>query len=217
MGEVKEKYLSREFFLTLLQNNKALLIAFLLGLILIIIGAIFIKGGINLSGTKVEVLEGSPDDSSVEEITVEISGEVERPGVYKLPIDSRIEDLLITAGGFSENADREWSDKYLNRAAKLTDSQKIYIPKIGEQTLGVSAKENGGDQNVSPSFSADSNNLVNINTSSLSDLDKLPGIGPVYGQSIIDHRPYSNVEDLVKNGAIKQNVYEKIKNLISVY
>jgi len=58
---------------------------------------------------------------------------------------------------------------------------------------------------------------MNINTVSLQTLDSLPGIGPVYAQNIIEHRPYSDVQELVSKGAIKQSLYDKIKNLISVY
>ena len=52
----------------------------------------------------------------------------EKPGVYRLSQDDRIDDALIVAGGVSASADREWMEKFLNRAAKLSDGQKIYIP-----------------------------------------------------------------------------------------
>ena len=45
-----------------------------------------------------------------------------------MPSGSRIDDLLILSGGFSGDADRTWTEKYLNRAG-LTDGQKIYIPQ----------------------------------------------------------------------------------------
>jgi competence protein ComEA len=203
--------------LTLLLQNKKLTLSILIGLILIGLGIVYFKKLPSLGGTKVEVLNDTTKAQEVLQITVEIAGQVERPGVYKLPDNSRVEDLLISAGGFSKDADRVWTEKYLNRAAKLTDSQKVYIPKVGEQTLGASAKENGEYQTISSTISTPSSGLVNINTATLSQLDKLPGIGPTYGQSIIDHRPYSNVEELVSKGAIKQNVFAKIKDQVSVY
>jgi len=190
------------------------LIFFLLGLILIGGGIIYLRTGFKFSGTRVEVLDETIATESGKLITVEISGSVEKPGVYKLVDSSRIDDLLITAGGFSTGADREWTDKYLNRAARLTDGQKIFIPQHSSE---ATAKENGIDQSVSPTFSSDSKVLININNASLGQLDALPGIGQVYGQNIIEHRPYSTVEELLSKGALKKSVYEKVKELVSVY
>ena len=187
----------------------------LVGLILVGGGIFFYRSGLNFSGTKVEVLNSSdslnPQNSQT--ITAEISGEVITPGVYKLADGSRIDDLLVAAGGFSGSADRVWTDKYLNRAAKITDGQKIYIPHSGE----LSAKSNGEDQTISTTNSTDSNTLINVNTASLSQLDSLPDIAQKRGQSIIEHRPYSTLEELVSKGAINQNLYNKIKDKISIY
>jgi competence protein ComEA len=139
------------------------------------------------------------------------------PGVYKLVSGSRVDDLLVLSGGFSSDANRVWTDKYLNRAAKLTDGQKVYIPSVNQQSNVLSAENSGGDQTISSTFSSDSNSLININTASLSQLDSLPGIGQIYGQNIIEHRPYSTLEELVSKGALKQSLYDKIKNLITLY
>ncbi len=201
-----------------LQKYRYQLLAVLLGLIFIGGGILFYEKDLNLSGTKVEVLQNSDKDfETTEQLTVEISGAVINPGVYKLSGGSRIDDLLIAGGGFSADADRGWSDKYLNRASKLIDGQKIFIPSVNQQLLGTSANFNGVYQSESSSNLSDSSNLVNINMASLSELDSLPGIGPVYAQKIIDHRPYSKIEGLTESGAITQTLYEKIKNQITVY
>lgn len=205
-----------EKFLTSSQNRVLLLLG-TVGLILLVAGIFFFKSGLNFSGTKVEVLSESAGSGNPKNITAEIAGEVINPGVYKIPDGSRINDLLVTAGGFSGKADRVWTDKYLNRAARLTDGQKLYIPSVNQQS-GTSTANNGGeDQTASSTFSSDSNVLININTASLSVLDSLPGIGQVYGQSIIEHRPYSTTQELVSRGAIKQSLFEKIKDKVSVY
>ncbi|HTF99390.1 MAG TPA: helix-hairpin-helix domain-containing protein [Nitrospirota bacterium] len=57
---------------------------------------------------------------------------------------------------------------------------------------------------------------VNINSASKEDLDKLPGIGPVKAQAIIDNRPYSKPEDIMKVKGIKEKEFEKIRDLITV-
>jgi competence protein ComEA len=204
---------NNEFFL---KFRYPLLILFV-GLILTACGVFFSKSGLLSSPTKVEVLQATTSGQVNGEITVEISGEVISPGVYKLPGGSRVDDLMVAAGGFSANADRSWTDKYLNRAAKLTDGQKVYIPPVNQQTDESSAKSSVGDQTASSNFSSDSTNLVDINTASSAELDSLPGIGPVYAQNIIEHRPYSTSEELVSKGAIKQSVYDKIKDKISIY
>lgn len=171
----------------------------------------------SLPQTKVEILDATTEKSDSKNITVEIAGEVIRPGVYKIPDGSIIDDLVIIGGGFSGSADRVWVEKYLNRASKLTDGQKVYIPKVNEQSNVLSAKNDGVDQTVSSQNSTDSKLLININTASLTQLDSLPGIGQVYGQSIIEHRPYSTINELLSKGVLKQSVFNKLKDLISVY
>lgn len=87
------------------------IIILLVGLILVGGGFFFFKSGLNFSGTKVEVLSETTTSDTSKILTVEISGEVTTPGVYKLLDGSRIDDLLVAAGGFSAGADRAWTDK----------------------------------------------------------------------------------------------------------
>ena len=188
-----------------------------LGLILTACGAFFIKSGLLSSPTKVEVLEATTSGQAKGEMVAEITGEVINPGVYRLPPGSRVDDLLVAAGGFSADADRVWTDKFLNRAARITDGQKVFIPSKNQQSSTLGAKSGGGDQTVSPPFSSDSNVLININSASSGELDSLPGIGPVYAQNIIEHRPYSNVDELLSKGVLKSSVYQKVKERLTVY
>lgn len=57
---------------------------------------------------------------------------------------------------------------------------------------------------------------VNINTASKAELDALPGIGPAKAQAIIDGRPYNTIEDIMKVKGIKEGIFNKIKDNISV-
>jgi len=194
------------------------ILIFLLGAILTGVGLFISQNERNGDGDRVEVLTGATEGQNEgSEIVVEIAGEVERPGVYKLPKNSRIEDLLVAAGGVSPNADRDWMEKSLNRAARLADGTKIYIPAVNERS-GVLSANNlgvaGGSDAVRGSGGSD---LININLASQKELESLPGIGPVYAQNIIEHRPYSNVEELSTKGALKKSTYEKIKNLVTAY
>jgi DNA uptake protein ComE-like DNA-binding protein len=56
--------------------------------------------------------------------------------------------------------------------------------------------------------------LVDINTASAEDLDKLPGIGKARGEAIIKGRPYKGKDDLVNRHILPQGVYNGIKGKI---
>lgn len=209
-GSLDKKGIDIEDFIF---RNRVSLTFFLLSLVLIGIGVLFLK--INSGSSEIEVLDDSLSEKA-KEIVVEIAGAVETPGVYRLSFGSRVEDLLIVSGGLSADADRSWVQKTLNRAAKLTDGQKIYIPKIGEQTLAGSAKNSGGIKMYQEASSTSKSSLVNLNTASQKELEDLPGIGPVYAQSIIEHRPYSSVEELLSKKVLRADIYEKIKDKVTV-
>ncbi len=156
---------------------------------------------------KIEIV--SEKEEVNQSIFCDITGGVEKPGMYELTSGSRVEDLLISAGGLSAEADREWMERNLNRAQKLVDGAKIYIPEQGEapRSLGEGGQVSGTTIITK----------ININTASASELDTLWGIGTVRAQDIIDNRPYQSVEELQNKKIIPSNVYEKIKDQISVY
>ena len=199
-----------------LLRYKFQIIFVLIGAILIGFGAFLIKNETDGGSEKVEILEDARE-SETPEIIAEVAGAVENPGVYKLSSNARIEDLLIAAGGLSANADRQWMERSLNRAAKVTDGQKIYIPRTGEQTDALSAKDSGVYQTISSNFGTGVSGLININTASQKELESMWGIGRVYAKNIIEHRPYSSVEELLSKKIIEQNVYDRNKDKMAVY
>ncbi len=157
---------------------------------------------------KVSFTNSTSEASHSAQITIDISGAVVKPGVYKLSADSRVETAIKAAGGFSAEADSLWIDKYLNKAAKLKDAAKIYIPEQGKNsTLGV---ENVAGISTSKA-------LININTASKDQLDILPQIGPAGADKIITNRPYQTIDELVSKSAVTQKVFDKLKDLVSVY
>lgn len=198
-----------------LYRNRISVILFIIGLVLIGAGVLIYKSDYLSDTSNIEVLNATDESSVQPEIIVEISGAVEKPGVYKMPDGSRVEDLLIAAGGLSANANRDWVERNVNRAAKVTDGQKVFIPD--NQSIEESAKSGSLDEFSINSPNDTQTNLVNINTASQNQLEDLPGIGPVYAKSIIEHRPYSSIEELVSKDALKQFVYDKIKDLVNVY
>lgn len=186
----------------------------ILGIILLIIGI-----GINfksnfLEKAKVKVtsknISPTPSiDIQVDsEVTIDIAGEVIKPGVYKLKMGDRIIDALVVAGGLNAKADRDWVEKNLNQAEKLVDGQKIYIPKIGEE-IKVDSKILGKTDSV-----------IRLNTATIEDLDKLTGIGPAIAGRIIDYRTknggFKDINELKLVSGIGDKLFEKIKDEISL-
>jgi competence protein ComEA len=190
-----------------LQKNFLLLAGLLLGLIFLGSGLLGLKIFQFNKNPEVEIL-GEETIVHSTTIKVEIAGTVMKPGLYELPDDSRINDLLTAAGGLAAGADREWVSRNLNLAQKLIDGTKIYIPKVGSE------EEKKGNQSANKT---DKEEKVNLNTASLAELDRLWGIGPVTAQKIIDGRPWGRPEELLEKKVIKKNVWENIKDQVSVY
>lgn len=180
-----------------------------LGVVFILVGLVSLVR----QGKEGEIIFESAADSLVNQgkIKVDIEGAVAKPGVYELGPGSRIQDLLILAGGLAGEADREWMAKNLNLAAELQDGGKVYIPKMGEiksAVIGTRSRESVGGA---------VGEKVNINTASAEELDRLPGIGPVTAQKIISSRPYQLLEDLLARKVMGQATFEKIKEQITVW
>lgn len=193
-------------------ENRWKLTIFILGILFLGFAVFLYRLGV-FEGNKIEIIESgqkTEDIAKAKEAIAEISGAVEKPGVYRLLASDRVERLLIEAGGLSAEADREWVEKNLNRAAKIVDGQKFYIPSRNE--VGIKNYELGSTR--TGSVAGVSSGLVNLNTASASELDGLPGIGAVRAQAIIDNRPYSSPEELLGKKIIPQSVYEKIKDKI---
>lgn len=147
-----------------------------------------------------EVFTQNDDNKKVK---VDVEGAVERPGIYETANDSRIQDVLITAGGMAPKANRIYVSKNINLAQKVYDGLKIYIP---EEVQTVSTL--GNLSNIG--------NLVNINTATASQLDTLPGVGEATAKKIISGRPYQNISELIERHLLGQSVYDKIKDLVSL-
>ena len=159
--------------------------------------------------------ESSAKSSSAAEVYVDVDGAVVRPGVYRLKDGARVSQAIDAAGGLTAEADVAG----LNRASKITDGQKIYVPTVGEQqaTAAVGGAESGAG--ATPSAGS-SSGLVNINTASAAELQTLSGIGPSMAQSIIDERTkngaFASVDDLMRVSGIGEKKLAKIKDCICV-
>jgi competence protein ComEA len=166
-------------------------------------------------------------------IKVDLSGAVVHPGVYTLPSDARVADLIKEGGGFDDVASEIWVAKNINLAAKLSDSQKIYVPFDWDinNTVGLAADADmtyedaisyldkqvskvSDNADIKGTTADDSSSLVNINTGTSSELDTLPGVGQVYAQKIISNRPYKDASELNTKSGIPMSTIEKFISLI---
>lgn len=137
-------------------------------------------------------------------IYVHICGEVNKPGVYAVEEGSRVYELLALAGG----ATAAGVPDALNLAAVLADGDRIVIPAESE---AAAALEVGQEEKEL---------LVNLNTASLQQLMTLPGIGEAKAADIIQYREnngkFNEISDIMKISGIKDALFQKIKDLITV-
>ena len=151
-------------------------------------------------------LTGSASPSPAS-IIVDVAGWVRRPGVYEFATGDRVIDAVNRAGGARNGADLT----SLNLAAPLADGTQIVIPRPGETAPGSS---------TSDTETAGGTTLININTASETDLEALPGVGPVTAAAIIDYRtqngPFSAVDDLIDVSGIGPSTLEQIRPFATV-
>lgn len=151
--------------------------------------------------------DAGPDtgqEETLEKICVYVCGEVKNPGVYELEAGARVAEAVEAAGGMTEEA----AESRLNLAEHMTDGQKIEVP----------SKEQEG-QLKEEAFGQGSG-LVNLNTASAEQLTTLRGIGESKAEDILNYREahggFRSIEELMQIPGIKERVFEKIKDQITV-
>lgn len=149
-----------------------------------------------------------------EPIHVYVSGAVAHPGVCVLSWDSRVEQAIAAAGGGTEDADLV----RVNLAQRVHDEQQIYVPCKSELVTPILPTP--APQRTSNGAPSPPGQKININTASASELEALPGIGPVLAQRIVEHRdangPFKTTADVKKVNGIGDSIFERIKDLIAV-
>lgn len=166
-------------------------------------------GGAEASGDSVGVGSSGP-------VVVEIVGAVSRAGVYELPAGSRVGDLVDAAGGYGPRVDTERSAQALNLAAVLKDGDQIRVPSRDDAEPSGGGGTAGGDGSGTGAPGA----LVDLNRASSSELDALPGIGPVTAGKIIAAReeaPFATVDDLRTRKLVGEKTFEQLKPLVTVH
>ncbi len=146
-------------------------------------------------------------------LRVYVTGAVITPDVYILPPGSIVKDVIKVAGGLTTDAD--WVQ--FNQALEVQDQQHIHIPRLGEKNAPPPVQNGHKPMNEAVSTK---NELINLNTASLEQLDSLPKIGPVIAQRIIDYREkhgdFKSIEELTEVSGIGEDTIAKIKDLVTV-
>ncbi len=148
--------------------------------------------------------EADVEEEATVSVWVYVCGEVAMPGVYELPEGSRITDAIEAAGGMLETA----AGTYLNLAETVKDGQKIEVPS--EEAAEA----------LTQAAAALASGIVNLNQATKEELMTLPGIGESKAKDIISYREehggFQKPEDLMNISGIKEAVYNKIKDQITI-
>ncbi|MGO5053410.1 helix-hairpin-helix domain-containing protein [Lachnospiraceae bacterium LCP25S3_G4] len=146
-------------------------------------------------------------------IYVYVCGAVYSPGVYELTATSRIYEAMEAAGGVTQQGDAA----YLNQAQVLTDGQKVYVPTLEETSQLEPNMTIGGSDELR---SQTTDGKIDLNKATKEELLTLPGIGESKADSIItyreEHGAFEHIEDIKQITGIKEGVYNKIKDMITV-
>ncbi len=154
------------------------------------------------------------------EITVAVTGSVARPGVVTVPASARLQHVVDAAGGLLPDADVS----SLNMAGRVGDGEQIVIPGLGTGDSSLDPDDAEGESRSSgespevtlPSPAA----LLDLNTATATELETLPGIGPVLARRIVayrtEHGPFTDAEQLVEIEGISTTTLEELLPFITV-
>ncbi len=171
------------------------------------VGLLVLSSFVVFRGSSKEVIAAPqiPIEISIPEVTVDVAGAVNNPGVYSLPAQSRVIDALRAAGNSVTGSDL--SD--LNLARVVKDGEQIYVNPTVRTINGKRIIKK-----VVP------RGPININRASAKEFDGLAGIGPVIAKRIVEYRringPFMTIEDLQKVSGIGSAKFEEFKSKVSV-
>lgn len=208
-----------EFNINLIKKylkRKIILLIMFLGIVIILLGCFFYakKDSDEINAEDILIDNQNTIQESVKNtniIKVHVAGCVQSQGIIELEEGSRIADAIDKVGGLTANA----STKNVNLAYVLQDGEKIYIPSLAEEQIA--------DEEIQIISSASGNNdngKVNINKASITELQKISGIGESTAKKIIEYRntngKFKSIEDLKNIQGIGDKKYDSIKEEVTV-
>jgi len=145
----------------------------------------------------ISVVAGPSEPGS---LTVHVSGAVIAPGLIEIPVGSRVADAVLAAGGALPGAELS----ALNLAAPLIDGQQLIVP----------GRSGAGEPGAAPA------GKVRVNTAGVIDLARLPGVGPVIAERILEHReshgPFGVIEDLLDVPGIGEGKLAVLRDAVAI-
>ncbi|MEX2106122.1 MAG: ComEA family DNA-binding protein [Solirubrobacterales bacterium] len=145
---------------------------------LLLVGARAIRGETNAGASFPDASASASGDAGFTisgqggDVVVDVTGAVARPGVYRMPAGSRVNDAVRRAGGAGARAELE----AINLAARLADGQQVVVPERGPAGIAVAA---GVGEEEGP---------ISLGTATVEQLDTIDGIGPVTAGDIVEFR-----------------------------
>ena len=160
--------------------------------------------------------------AAAKELVVSVAGRVAHPGVVRVPDGARVADALAAAGGARPGVDLSG----LNLARRLVDGEQIAVgvppapdaagqlPSGAPGGAGAAGSAGAGPAGAGPTAK------INLNTSSVTQLDTLPGVGPVTAQHIVEWRSrngrFVRVDQLREIDGIGERRFQQLRDLVTV-
>jgi len=187
--------------------------AILLLLVVLIVIVLLVNRPFHTSKDKLNVFDGEPSLEVVADakeetqqendtVIVDVKGAVKYPGVYEVASESRVNDVILKAGGLTDEA----NEQRVNLAEVVYDEMLIYVPTI--------------DELLDDGMTLEQANKIRVNQATAEELQSLSGIGPAKAEAIIQYRdengPFKAVEDLLNVPGIGQKTLENIVDNIQI-
>lgn len=165
---------------------------------------------------------GDAEEQKKTTFFIDIKGNVKKPGVYEVEEGAMVNDCIKKAGGLLKNADTS----LINLSKKVKSEMVINVPSKNEvkaKTVNISddiTAKNDAEISNKPAENESTNQLININTADVLELQKLDGIGEAKAKAIIAYRDsiggFKTVEEIKKVSGIGESAFAKIKDCITV-
>jgi competence protein ComEA len=154
-------------------------------------------GGAATEGSRADTVEPA-------EIVIDVAGAVMHPGLHRLGQGDRVGDAIAAAGGFAPRVDLAGASVALNLAQPLEDGSKVLVPELGVDVIRQAVDDDG---------------RIDLNKAGQSELESLPGVGPVTARNIIEARSegrFASVREVRDRGIVGRSVFEDLKDLVRV-